>query len=262
MSTPAAVVLIIIGIVIVLFVGFMIIANSITSKHDKLLRSMGSVQEILNEYGIEGIYEEKGTLDREKLITERVIPRDSLSLNISGRDLITGRYRKTEFESAAIYMSLDYGTDSPSELYYRGRITVMYPDAGPAMTHLLVQKQPPKKSGMTGQFGNSMAVVNGLTGLVSGRKKIEVDPEWDKKWITYSDNKEKAAEMFDYGTKYREQLMTSQLDFILWTNRSIVFGSCNDIVFEGENGKDVQKNIRDSVGGILKDFDEIMLYCT
>ena len=225
-------------------------------------KALNRMNEILNEYGIEGIYEEKGTLDREKLITERVISRDSLSLNISGRDLITGRYRQTEFESAAIYMSLDYGTDSPSELYYRGRITAMYPDAGPAMTHLLVQKQPPKKSGMTRQFGNSMAAVNGLTGLVSGGKKIEVAPEWDKKWITYSDNSEKTAKMFGYGTKYRELLMPSQLDFILWTDRSIVFGSKNDIVFEDGNGKDVRQNVRDSIGEILQDFDAIVLYCT
>ncbi len=262
MSKPAVVVLIIIGIVIVLFFGFMIIANSNISKHDTLLRSMGSVQEILNEYGIEGAYEEKGTLDRNKLAAEGVIPRDSGSLNISGNNLITGRYKQIEFESAAINMSLDYGTDFPTELYYSGRITVMYQEQGPTMTHLLVQKQLPKKSGMTKKFGNEMAIANGLTGLRYGKKEIEVDPEWDRKWITYSDDKEQTVKMFDHGTKYREQFMTSQLDFILRTERSIVFGSQNDIVFEDRNDKDVQQNIRDSIGKIFKDFDAIVLYCT
>ena len=258
----ATVTLIIIGIVVMLYLGIMIIVNHNMSKHDKFIRSMVSIPEILNEYGIEGRYEEKGTLDRNKLTIERVISRDSVSLDISGKDLLTGRYKQMEFESATIYISLNYGTEFPPELLYRGRITVMYPKSGPAMTHLLIQKQLPKKSGMTKKFGTEMAITNRLIGFIHGKKKIEVDPEWDKKWITYSDNSEKTAKMFGYGTKYRELLMPSQLDFILWTDRSIVFGSKNDIVFEDGNGKDVRQNVRDSIGEILQDFDAIVLYCT
>ena len=167
----ATVTLIIIGIVVMLYLGFMIIVNRNLSKHDKFIRSMVSVPEILNEYGIQGEYEEKGTLDRNKLTLERVISRDSVSLDISGKDLITGRYNQMEFESAKISMSLDYGTDFPSELLYRGRITVMYPKSGPAMTHLLIQKQLPKKSEMTEKFGTEMAIANRLIGFIHGKKK-------------------------------------------------------------------------------------------
>ena len=92
----ATVTLIIIGIVVMLYLGFMIIVNRNLSKHDKFIRSMVSVPEILNEYGIQGEYEEKGTLDRNKLTIERVISRDSGSLDISGNDLLTGRYKQLE----------------------------------------------------------------------------------------------------------------------------------------------------------------------
>lgn len=92
----SAVTLIIIGIVAMLFLGFVIIVHRNMSKHDKFIRSMVSVPEILNEYGIEGRYEEKGTLDRNKLTIERVISRDSGSLDISGNDLLTGRYKQLE----------------------------------------------------------------------------------------------------------------------------------------------------------------------
>ena len=125
-----------------------------------------------------------------------------------------------------------------------------------------VAQQYAAQSEMTEKFGTEMAIANRLIGFIHGKKKIEVDPEWDKKWITYSDNSEKTAKMFGYGTKYRELLMPSQLDFILWTDRSIVFGSKNDIVFEDGNGKDVRQNVRDSIGEILQDFDAIVLYCT
>ena len=172
----ATVTLIIIGIVVMLYLGFMIIVNRNLSKHDKFIRSMVSVPEILNEYGIQGEYEEKGTLDRNKLTLERVISRDSISLDISGKDLITGRYNQMEFESAKISMSLDYGTDFPSELLYRGRITVMYPKSGPAMTHLLIQKQLPKKSEMTEKFGTEMAIANRLIGFIHGKKVTVQNP--------------------------------------------------------------------------------------
>ena len=168
----ATVTLIIIGIVVMLYLGFMIIVNRNLSKHDKFIRSMVSVPEILNEYGIQGEYEEKGTLDRNKLTLERVISRDSISLDISGKDLITGRYNQMEFESAKISMSLDYGTDFPSELLYRGRITVMYPKSGPAMTHLLIQKQLPKKSEMTEKFGTEMAIANRLIERTSSKPRF------------------------------------------------------------------------------------------
>lgn len=261
MSNPGVIALTIIGAVIVLYLSFMIIAGRIVSKHDKAVRSMASLPEILDEYGVEGVYEENGALKRDKLTCEGIIGRDSSSLKICGEDLITGRYRETEFESSWIYISLDYGTDIPADLYYRGRITVMYPDAGPDMTFLLIQRQPTKKSGMTKNFGADMAIANGLRGFLHN-EKIKIDPEWDEKWITYSDNMERTREMFAYGTKCREELMASQLDFILRTERSTVFGSKNDLVFKEENGKSVQQNVRDSFGEILKDLDAVMLCCT
>ena len=49
----AAVTLIIIGIVVMLYLGIMIIVNHNMSKHDKFIRSMVSIPEILNEYGRE-----------------------------------------------------------------------------------------------------------------------------------------------------------------------------------------------------------------
>ena len=56
--------------------------------------------------------------------------------------------------------------------------------------------------------------------------------------------------------------MDSQLDFILWTENKIIFGSQNDIVIETKESKDVQKNVRNSLAKIREDLDEVMVFCS
>ena len=115
---------------------------------------------------------------------------------------------------------------------------------------------------MKDQRSSEIVITNGLTNFRYGKDEFHIDPEWDMKWLTYTDNIEKSSQMFAFGSKYRRQLMDSQLDFILWTENKIIFGSQNDIVIETKESKDVQKNVRNSLAKIREDLDEVMVFCS
>ena len=57
------------------------------------------------------------------------------------------------------------------------------------------------------------------------------------------------------------KLMASQLDFILWTDKKIIFGSQNGFYFERRNRINYPQDISDSLVRIREDLDEVLMYC-
>ena len=68
--------------------------------------------------------------------------------------------------------------------------------------------------------------------------------------------------MFASGSVYRKKLMASQLDFILWTDKKIIFGSQNGFYFERRNRINYPQDISDSLVRIREDLDEVLMYCS
>ena len=114
---------------------------------------------------------------------------------------------------------------------------------------------------MKDQRSSELVITNGLTKFTYDKDEIHIDPEWDSKWITYTDNIEKSSQMFAFGSVYRKKLMASQLDFILWTEKKIIFGSQNGFYFERRNRINYPQDISDSLVRIREDLDEVLMYC-
>ena len=250
------------GIILVAFlivvVSFVFLIRGRVKSH----RTQVSVSDIVKECGIDGEYKEWDRLGQFELSMKGRLAQMQVGLDTHGGHLISGQYSWIKFKSASMTITLDYfEADLMANNYYCGRVTIMYPKTDPAMTLLLIRNQFTKGTIMKDQRSSEIVITNGLTNFRYGKDEFHIDPEWDMKWLTYTDNIEKSSQMFAFGSKYRRQLMDSQLDFILWTENKIIFGSQNDIVIETKESKDVQKNVRNSLAKIREDLDEVLMYC-
>ena len=254
--------LMVIGVILV--AGLIVVGSFVffIRGHIKTRKEELSISEILKLSGIEGEYREWDRLGQFELTMKGRLEQMQVGLDTYGENLISGQYSWTKFESASTEIRLEYFvTDLMPQRYYCGRVTIMYPGTDPAMTLLLIRKQFTKGTIMKDQRSSELVITNGLTKFTYDKDEIHIDPEWDSKWITYTDNIEKSSQMFASGSVYRKKLLASQLDFILWTEKKIIFGSQNGFYFERRNRINYPQDISDSLVRIREDLDEVLMYC-